>query len=62
MTRDYEINLLNKKAEYQLTNETKKSVWLVLMTTYGLKAQKYAGLFEKVLTMEILFEVFENHD
>ncbi len=62
MTSDYEINLLNKKAEYQLTNDTKKSVWMVLMTTYGLKAQKYGGLFEKVLTMDILFEEIESNE
>lgn len=60
MTSDYEMNLLNKKAEFQMTINTKKSVWMVLMTTYGLKAQKYAGLFEKVLTMKVLFEEIEN--
>ncbi|MBK6338767.1 MAG: hypothetical protein IPF63_03990 [Bacteroidetes bacterium] len=56
MTSEYEATIINKTEAYKATYPSRKSVWQVLMTTYGLKSMKHAGVFEKVMTMDILFE------
>ncbi len=56
MTKEYEKNLINKKHEYLSSYPSKKSIWYVLLTTFGLQSVAYAGVFEKTLTMDVLFE------
>ncbi len=52
--KDYHSNLLNKIDRYQKDNP-RKSVALVLITTYGLKTNTYSNIVNKVITLNELF-------
>lgn len=56
MTSEYETTIINKTEEYKAAYPSRKSVWQVLLTTYNLKSMLHAGVFEKVITMDVLFE------
>ncbi len=55
ITPEYERQIRNKLANYQSTFPSKKSAWFVLMTTYGLKSEANASIFQNVLEMNVLF-------
>lgn len=50
----YHSNLLNKIDYYQKDN-LRKSIALVLVTTYGLKSNTYSNIVNKVITLNELF-------
>lgn len=53
--KDYEAALRQKVARFVDSTSCRKSVHLSLVTTYGLKGNKYAGRFQSVVTMDDLF-------
>lgn len=53
--KDYEASLRQKVARFVDSTSCRKSVHLSLVTTYGLKGNKYAGRFQSVVTMDDLF-------
>ncbi len=55
VTKDYEKNLQNKKAEFLEAYPNTKSVWYVLVTNRGIKQNEHAGVFEKVISGDQLF-------
>jgi hypothetical protein len=54
--KDYGITLLERGARVQEIIGNKKTVMPVLVTTYGLKRNEYAARFDRVVTMEDLFQ------
>lgn len=55
VTKEYEKEIRNKLAEFQQAYPSTKSVWFVLMTTFGLKSKTNATVFQKVLDKGVLF-------
>jgi len=55
ITKDYDIKLRNKINEFKESTKTKKAIWLVMLTTHGLKNSPYNGLVQKSLTSDIFF-------
>lgn len=54
--KDYGITLLSRAERVQEIIGSRKSVMSVLITTYGLKRNEYASRFDKVVTLEDLFQ------
>lgn len=54
--KKYDAELRNKMAVFRAETQTKKSVFLTLITTFGLKTNKYSGNVQHDLTMDVLFE------
>lgn len=54
--RDYAINIQERINRTMEITKHKKPVISVLITTYGLHRNEYAGKFQKVVTMDDLFE------
>jgi hypothetical protein len=53
----YSEELRRKVSVFKTATATRKSVFLTLITTFGLAQNEYAGsLVQKSLTMDILFE------
>ncbi|GHT01093.1 hypothetical protein AGMMS49525_00930 [Bacteroidia bacterium] len=55
ITKTYEDNLQNKISAFKEESKTRKSVHLLMLTTFGIKQNKYAGLIQKELTLDHLF-------
>jgi uncharacterized protein len=56
ITKEYDAQLRHKISSFKEATETKKSVFLTLMTTHGLKRNEYAGsTIQNELTMDALF-------
>jgi uncharacterized protein len=55
MTKEYEKELRNKQSEYQQEYPSTKSLWFILLTTFGLKSKTNASIFQKVIDMNKLF-------
>ena len=55
ITKSYSDNLRNKIAEFIDETKTKKSVWLVLISVFGMDNSPYNNLVQKELTMEVFF-------
>ena len=51
-----DANLRNKIATYQRLTRCKESIHPVLVTTYGLTANKYSHIIQQTITMDDLFE------
>lgn len=56
ITGAYSIKILDRMSRVQELLENKKSIQSVLITSFGLKANAYSGRFDKVITMEDLFQ------
>lgn len=56
ITKDYEAKLLNKISEFQQSYKTKKAIWLVMLSTYGLASVHNAGTVHDSLEMRVLWE------
>ena len=56
ITKSYDQVLRRKISEFMKYSKTKKSIWLTIATTYGLKNNMYAGNVQQVITLEDLFE------
>lgn len=54
--KDYSIALLGRADRVQEVIKGRKSVMSVLVTTYGLKRNEYASRFDRVVTLEDLFQ------
>jgi AAA+ ATPase superfamily predicted ATPase len=52
----YDLVLRNKVGTFKTETKTRKSVYLTLLTTFGLEQNSYAGLVQNELTMDILFD------
>ena len=52
----YEANLRNKIETFRLDSKTKKALFLTLITSYGIKQNKYSGIVRNDLNMDIFFE------
>jgi AAA+ ATPase superfamily predicted ATPase len=56
ITKNYDHNLRNKMAEFKEATKTRKALWLVMLTPFGLKNGPYNGIAQKTLTAQIFFE------
>lgn len=54
--KKYDAELRNKMATFRSETRTKKSVFLTMITTFGLQGNRYSGNVQQNLTMDILFE------
>lgn len=51
------LQLRSKVSVFKAETGTKKSIFLTMLTTFGLKQNQYSlGLVQKELRMEVLFE------
>ena len=55
ITKTYSENLRKKVAEFIDETQTKKSVWLVMVSVFGLAKSPYNDLVQKDLNMNIFF-------
>jgi AAA+ ATPase superfamily predicted ATPase len=56
ISKSYEKNLMNKVSEFKEYYKTKKAIWMVLLSTYGLASMANAGLIHTSITADVLFE------
>lgn len=56
ITKDYDASLKNKVAVFRDSTKTKKTIQVILITTYGLKKNCYSNYVGKVILMDDLFE------
>jgi hypothetical protein len=57
ISKAYSKELENKLQVFQEQTQTKKSLFLTMITTYGVKnIENYAGLVQKEIHMDVLFE------
>jgi hypothetical protein len=56
ITKEYIAKLRNKIGSFRNETKTKKAIHLTMITTYGLKKNKYVGNVQNELTMDMLFE------
>ena len=54
--KKYAANLRNKIGSFKAATRTRKSVFLTMISTYGVSNNLYASMVQKDLTMEVLFE------
>lgn len=54
--KKYDAELRNKVGAFKRETQTKKSVFLTMLTTYGLKVNVYSGNVQNDLKMDVLFE------
>lgn len=52
----YDMNLRNKIEAFRIATNCKKSMQLVLVTTYGVKQGKYSGIVNAEVTLDDLFD------
>lgn len=52
-----ESKLRNRRSAFRLDTETKKSVHITLVTTYGLRKNSHSGIVQSVVTLNDLFFV-----
>ena len=53
--KKYAANLRNKIGSFKADTNTKKAIFLTIISTYGLANNQYAGMVQNDLTMDILF-------
>jgi uncharacterized protein len=57
LTKSYSRELDNKLKIFQAQTKTKKSLFMTIVTTYGVKnIESYPGLIQQQITMDVLFE------
>lgn len=56
INRDYETNLKHKMWSFAEESKTKKTLRLVMVTTWGLKQNAYSGDVANEVTMDALFQ------
>jgi AAA+ ATPase superfamily predicted ATPase len=54
--KSYSENLRNKTAAFARVSKTKKALHLTMITTYGVKQNKYAGMVQSQVLLEDLFQ------
>jgi AAA+ ATPase superfamily predicted ATPase len=55
ITKDYEENLRNKIFTFKEETDTRKAVHLLMLTTWGVKKNKYSEIIQKELIIDDLF-------
>lgn len=55
INKKYAQNLRNKIGTFKTDSNTKKSIFLTMITTYGLADSPYKGMVQNELTMDVLF-------
>ncbi|GHT25406.1 hypothetical protein FACS189430_11970 [Bacteroidia bacterium] len=55
--RKYDENLRNKRAAFVRESKTRKTVFLTMVTTYGVKHNEYWGNIQSEVKMDDLFEI-----
>ena len=55
INKKYSDNLLNKKSTFKEVTKTSKAVFITMITTHGLKQNKYSYLAQNSITMNELF-------
>ncbi len=56
INKQYAANLRNKVGAFRDATQTKKAIFLTMISTYGLANSPYRGMVQNDLTMEILFD------
>lgn len=56
ITKDYDLKLRNKMQEFKESTKTQKALWLVMLTTFGLKNGPYNGIVQRSITADIFFK------
>jgi AAA+ ATPase superfamily predicted ATPase len=56
ITKKYSSELRNKVGVFRDETKTKKSVFLSMLTTYGVKQNEHSGLIQNNITMDALFQ------
>jgi len=56
ITKQYAENLRNKIGNFRAVTNTKKALFLTLITTFGVTNNQYKGMIQNDLNMDILFE------
>ena len=54
--KDYDMILRNKAESFRIYTGSKKTLNLTLITTFGLKSNKYSGIVNNTITLDDLFE------
>ena len=54
--KKYDSELRNKVGAFKAETQTRKAVFLTMITTFGLQSNKYSGNVQNDLKMDILFE------
>jgi uncharacterized protein len=54
--KKYDAELRNKTGAFKAETNTKKSVFLTMITTFGLQSNNYSANVQNALTMDVLFE------
>ena len=54
--KTYAEKLRNKLGSFKELTQTKKALFLTLITTYGITQNKYSGMVRNGLEMDVLFE------
>lgn len=55
INKDYDSKLRNKLSAFRNATKTRKALWTTILTTYGVKKNKYSGNVQRVVVMEDLF-------
>ena len=55
--KDYEMNLRNKIERFRTTTNTRKALHLTMVTTFGVKRNKYSGIVQSQVTIDDLFSI-----
>lgn len=53
--KKYAANLRNKIGSFKTATDTKKAIFLTMISTYGIANNQYAGMVQNDLSMDILF-------
>ncbi|CAH0163330.1 hypothetical protein SRABI27_00838 [Pedobacter sp. Bi27] len=57
ITKSYEKELVSKLKVFQYQTRTRKALFLTMITTYGVaNSERYPGLVQKEITMDVLFD------
>ncbi len=55
ITKSYETELLNKVSVFKASTATKKSIHLVMVTTFGIQKNSHSAIIQNEVTLDDLF-------
>ena len=53
--KEYDLTLRNKIDSFRRVTGSRKTIQLIMITTYGLKKGKYSGIVQKEILLDDLF-------
>lgn len=56
ITKKYDAILRNKMGTFQHVSKSKKAIWLIMLTTFGLKESPYNGIAQDTIDIEAFFK------